>query len=95
MILSYIDSDLIIFHNQNKELRGEHSRVHGEAGIVGGRDAICLLVKLEHFAGIPAIRLTETEEPYGKCVPMSNQVRVCERSSNQVSIQPFLADEAL
>ena len=74
----YRQIDLSIFHNQNKELRGEYSRVHGEAGIVGGRDAIRLLVKLEHFAGIPAIRLTETEETSSKCVLVSHQVCACQ-----------------
>ena len=32
-----------------------NSRVHGEAGVVGGLDAVRLLVGLEHLAGVPAV----------------------------------------
>lgn len=31
------------------------SRVHGEAGVVGGLDAVRLLVELEHLVGVPAV----------------------------------------
>lgn len=31
------------------------SRVHGEAGVVGGLDSVRLLVKLEHLVGVPAV----------------------------------------
>lgn len=31
------------------------SRVHGEAGVVGGLDAVRLLVKLEHLVSVPAV----------------------------------------
>ena len=33
------------------------SRIHGEAGVVGGLDAVRLLVELEHLVGVPAVRL--------------------------------------